>query len=116
MSPTIVLKDNRVVLVTGAPGGSRIISTVLQVVLNTLEHGMNIAEAVAAPRVHHQWLPDEVFAERGFSPDTMRLLHERGHSIRVGDTSGSASSVHVAPGMLTGASDPRQRGTLAKGH
>jgi gamma-glutamyltranspeptidase/glutathione hydrolase len=116
MSPTIVLRDGRVVLVTGSPGGSRIISTVLQVALNALEHGMNIAEAVAAPRIHHQWLPDEVFAEPGFSPDTLRLLRELGHTVRVGDASGSANSILVTPEMLTGAADPRQRGTLAAGH
>jgi gamma-glutamyltranspeptidase/glutathione hydrolase len=116
MSPTIVLRDGRVVLVTGSPGGSRIISTVLQVALNALEHRMNIAEAVAAPRIHHQWLPDEVFAEPGFSPDTLRLLRELGHTVRVGDASGSANSILVTPEVLTGAADPRQRGTLAAGH
>jgi gamma-glutamyltranspeptidase/glutathione hydrolase len=117
MSPTIVLKDGRVFLVTGSPGGSRIITTVLQVVLNVIDHGMNIAEAVLAPRVHHQWLPDEVFAERGFSPDTLRLLRERGHSVRVGRTFGSANSITAAPdGGWAGATDPRQRGTLAAGY
>lgn len=116
MSPTIVLRDDKVVLVTGSPGGSRIISTVLQVILNALEHGMNIAEAVAAPRIHHQWLPDEAAAERGFSPDTLRLLRERGHELRVGNASGSANSILVTPDFLTGAADPRQRGTLAAGH
>jgi gamma-glutamyltranspeptidase/glutathione hydrolase len=117
MSPTIVLKDGRVFLVTGSPGGSRIITTVLQVILNVIDHGMNIAEAVLAPRVHHQWLPDEVFAERGFSPDTLRLLRERGHSVRVGRTSGSANSIMASPdGGWAGATDPRQRGTLAAGY
>src|SRR5204862_339860 len=72
MSPTIVLRDGRVFLVTGTPGGSRIITTVLQVLLNVIDHRMNIAEAVAAPRVHHQWLPDRVQAESGLSPDTIR--------------------------------------------
>ena len=66
MSPTIVLKDGKPVLVTGSPGGSRIISTVLQVIVNVLDYHMDVAAAVAAPRLHHQWLPDEVRIERGF--------------------------------------------------
>ena len=77
---------------------------------------MNIAEAVAAPRIHHQWLPDEVFAERGLSPDTLRLLEARGHKIVVGTTRGSANSIMVTPEGLAGAADPRQRGTLAAGY
>ena len=71
MSPTIVLKDGKPVLVTGSPGGSRIISTVLQVIVNVLDYGMDVAAAVAAPRLHHQWLPDEVRIEAGFSEDTL---------------------------------------------
>jgi gamma-glutamyltranspeptidase/glutathione hydrolase len=116
MSPTIVLKDGRVFLVTGSPGGSRIITTVLQVLLNVIDHHMNIAEAVLAPRIHHQWLPDVVAAERGFSPDTLRLLEARGDTVKVGDTSGSANSILVTPEGLTGAADTRQRGTLAAGY
>jgi gamma-glutamyltranspeptidase / glutathione hydrolase len=115
MSPTIVFRDGKVVLVTGTPGGSRIITTTLQVILNVIDHGMNIAEAVAAPRVHHQWLPDRVFAEKGLSPDTIRLLEGRGHKVTLTATSGSANSILVTPEGLTGASDPRQRGTLAEG-
>ena len=115
MAPTIVLRDGRVVLVTGTPGGSRIITTVLQVVLNTIDHQMNIAEAVAAPRIHHQWVPDEVTVERGLSPDTIRLLEARGHRIVTRATSGSANSILVTGEGLTGAADPRQRGTLAEG-
>ena len=68
MSPTIVLKDGKTFLVTGSPGGSRIITTVLQVIMNMVDHGMNIAEASAAPRMHDQWLPDELRVEEGFSP------------------------------------------------
>src|SRR5205807_4606144 len=116
MSPTIVCRDGRVMLVTGTPGGSRIITTVLQVILNVVDHQMNIAEAVAAPRIHHQWLPDQVDAERGLSPDTIRLLEARGHKIVVGRTFGSANSILVTPEGLTGAADPRQRGTLAEGY
>jgi gamma-glutamyltranspeptidase / glutathione hydrolase len=116
MAPVILLKDGKPFLVTGSPGGSRIITTVLQVILNVLDHGMNIAEAIAAPRIHHQWLPDAVAAERGFSPDTLRLLEARGHSVRVGNTSGSANSILVTPSAITGAADTRQRGGLAAGH
>jgi gamma-glutamyltranspeptidase/glutathione hydrolase len=116
MTPTFVFRDGRLVLVTGSPGGSRIISTVLQVLVNTLDFGLNIAEAVAAPRVHHQWRPDALLVERGLSPDTLANLRERGHRVVVGSTSGSANSIAVGPDGLSGASDTRQRGTLAAGH
>jgi gamma-glutamyltranspeptidase / glutathione hydrolase len=115
MTPTFVFKDGRLVLVTGSPGGSRIISTVLQVIVNTLDYGMNLAEAVAAPRIHHQWRPDSLLVETGLSPDTLKLLRERGHKVVVGSTSGSASSIQVTLEGLMGAADPRQRGTLAAG-
>jgi gamma-glutamyltranspeptidase/glutathione hydrolase len=116
MSPTIVFRNGRVFLVTGTPGGSRIITTVLQVILNVVDHQMNVAEAVAAPRIHHQWVPDIVFAERGLSPDTVRLLEARGHKIITMATSGSANSIMVTPEGLAGAADPRQRGTWAEGY
>ena len=116
MAPTIVSRDGRVVLITGTPGGSRIITTVLQVILNVVDHRMNIAEAVAAPRIHHQWAPDRVFAELGLSPDTVRLLEAKGHWVVTTATSGSANSILVKPEGLTGAADPRQRGTLAEGY
>src|SRR5215468_7808735 len=116
MTPTIVLKDGKPFLVTGTPGGSRIITTVMQVIVNVIDHRMNIAEAVAAPRLHHQWMPDRVFAESGFSPDTIRLLEAKGHSVITTGTSGSANSILVTPEGLTGAADPRQRGTLADGY
>ncbi len=116
MSPTILTRDGQVFLVTGSPGGSRIITTVLQVILNVIDHDMNIAEAVVAPRIHHQWLPDVVAAEHGLSPDTLRLLTARGHAVKIGNTSGSANSILKIPQGLTGASDTRQRGTLAAGY
>ena len=81
MAPTIVFKDGKLLLVTGSPGGSRIITTVLQVIVNVIDHGMSIADAVAAPRIHHQWLPDEVFVERGLPEVTMRALEARGHKV-----------------------------------
>ncbi|POR43778.1 gamma-glutamyltransferase [Methylobacterium sp. V23] len=115
MTPAFVFRDGRLVLVTGSPGGSRIISTVLQVIVNVLDFRMNLAEAVAAPRIHHQWQPDVLMAEEGLSPDTLALLRARGHTVRVGATSGSANSVQVGDGLLAGAADPRHRGTLAEG-
>lgn len=85
MTPTIVFKnlndEKKPVLVTGSPGGSTIITVVLQNILNYLEFGMNIAEATAAPRIHHQWLPDTLFVEPGISPDTLQILKKMGHRI-----------------------------------
>jgi gamma-glutamyltranspeptidase/glutathione hydrolase len=116
MSPTIVLKEGRPVLVTGSPGGSRIISTVLQVIVNVLDYDMNVAAAVAAPRLHHQWLPDEVRIERGFSDETLKALQAMGHRVvePMGQT--SANSIAVTPDGLLGAADPRTRGSAASGY
>lgn len=116
MTPTFVFSNGKLLMVTGSPGGSRIITTTLQVISNVIDHGMNIAEAVAAPRIHHQWQPETLAMETGFSPDTIRLLSAKGHKVLVGATSGSANSILVTPQGLTGAADPRQRGTLAQGH
>jgi gamma-glutamyltranspeptidase/glutathione hydrolase len=115
MSPTIVLKDDRLVLVTGSPGGSRIISTVLQVIVNVLDYQMDVAAAVAAPRLHHQWLPDEVRIERGFADDAIAGLKAKGHHViePLGQT--SANSIAVTPNGLLGAPDPRTRGAEAAG-
>ncbi|MCP4617932.1 MAG: gamma-glutamyltransferase [Bradyrhizobium sp.] len=115
MSPTIVLKDGKPVLVTGTPGGSRIISAVTQVIVNSIDYRMNIAAAVAAPRVHHQWLPDEVRAERGIPVEVLTELRDKGH--KVVDTLGqtSANSIFVGPNGPLGAPDPRTRGAWAAG-
>ena len=115
MSPTIVLKDGKPVLVTGSPGGSRIISTVLQVIVNVLDYKMDVAAAVAAPRLHHQWLPDVVRVERGFSEDALAALRAKGHDVidQLGQT--SANSIAVTPNGLLGAPDPRTRGAEAAG-
>ena len=115
MSPTIVLKDGKPVLVTGSPGGSRIISAVLQVIVNVLDYGMNIADAVAAPRLHHQWLPDDVRIESGFAEDTIAALKAKGHHViePLGQT--SANSIAVTPNGILGAPDPRTRGAEASG-
>src|SRR5258708_1655517 len=82
MSPTIVLKDGKPFIVTGSPRGRRIITAVLQVILNVIDRKLPIAEAVAAPRIHNQWMPDEVVVERGFSPELVRALQARGHNVR----------------------------------
>jgi gamma-glutamyltranspeptidase/glutathione hydrolase len=113
MSPTIVLKDDRPVLVTGSPGGSRIISTVLQVIVDVLDYHMDVAAAVAAPRLHHQWLPDEVRIEHGFADGTLAELRAMGHQLvePMGQT--SANSILVTPNGLLGAPDPRTRGAEA---
>jgi gamma-glutamyltranspeptidase / glutathione hydrolase len=117
MSPTIVAKDGKTWLVTGSPGGSRIITTVLQMVVNSIDYGMNVAEATNAPRFHHQWLPDQLRVEKGFSPDTLRLLENRGQHVKVEPAMGSTQSIMIGPdGMLYGASDPRSIDDLTAGY
>jgi gamma-glutamyltranspeptidase/glutathione hydrolase len=115
MSPTIVLKDGKPVLVTGSPGGSRIISTVLQVIVNVLDYRMDVAAAVAAPRLHHQWLPDEVRIESGFPDNVLFELKAMDHRIvePMGQT--SANSIAVTANGPLGAPDPRTRGAEAAG-
>ncbi len=116
MTPTMVFKDGSLELVTGSPGGSRIITTVLQIIMNVIDHGMNAAEASIAPRIHHQWFPDVLNAERGISRDTIDLLAKKGHSLRVRGSMGSTQTIHRVNGMLFGASDTRQRGGAAVGY
>ena len=109
MTPTIVLDDGKPWFATGSPGGSRIITSVLQMIVNMIDHEMNLAEATAAPRMHHQWMPDVLQLESGFSPDTVRLLRERGHEIQEAQYSmGSLQSVGYRDGVFRGASDPRR--------
>jgi gamma-glutamyltranspeptidase/glutathione hydrolase len=116
MTPTIVLKDGKPFLVTGSPGGSRIITVVLQVLLNVIDHRMTLAEAVHAPRIHHQWLPDEVMIEATVPAATVRALKARGHRVTVRPPLSSANSIMVTPDGLIGAADIRTRGALAAGH
>ena len=116
MSPTLVLEDGRPFLVTGSPGGSRIITTTLQVIMNVIDHDMNIAEASAAPRIHHQWLPDELRIEEGISPDTMRLLEEKGHVVALQPVMGRTQSIMITEDGLFGSSDPRRPGALTLGY
>lgn len=107
MTPTLVLKNDKPWLVTGSPGGARIITTVLQSILNTIDHGMNPAEAIVTPRVHHQWLPDELRVEEGLSPDTLKLLSERGHKISEKAPMGRIQIIQALDDGFYGYSDPR---------
>ena len=116
MTPTIVIKQGTPFLVTGSPGGSTIITSTLQVVLNVIDHGMNIAEATNAVRIHHQWLPDELRVEQGLSGDTVHLLTQKGHRVVVRQAMGSTQSIMRTSNDFSGASDPRRPGALTLGY
>ncbi|HAY96710.1 gamma-glutamyltransferase [Shewanella sp.] len=116
MSPTIVMKDGKPFLVTGSPGGSRIITTTLQIIMNVIDHGLNIAEASNAARVHHQWQPDELRVESSFNRDTISLLEAKGHKVKVQSAMGSTQSIMVTEQGIFGASDPRHSGSEAIGY
>jgi gamma-glutamyltranspeptidase / glutathione hydrolase len=122
MTPTLVFRaDGSHWFATGSPGGSRIITTVLQVLLNRLVHGLNLASAVAAPRIHSQLWPDQVLIEQGLSPDTIRLLEAMGHRLVKGPAMGSANSAESFEGASGrpegsyGTADPRRRDAAAVG-
>jgi gamma-glutamyltranspeptidase/glutathione hydrolase len=115
MTPTIVLRDGKLYLVAGSPGGPTIINTVLEVLVNVIDFGMNVADAVDAPRLHHQWKPDVLRLERGFSPDTVALLKARGHTIEFEGGQGEVAAIVAQDGWLEGSADPRTEGT-AKGY
>ncbi len=108
MTPAIVFKEGKPFLVTGSPGGSRIITTVLQMLVNVIDHGMNIADAASVPRMHHQWYPDILLLESGFSPDTIRELERRGHKVSITRAMGSLQSVSLREGTYRGWSDARR--------
>ena len=116
MTPTIVIRNGRPVLVTGSPGSSRIITAVLQVIINSIDLKLPIDEAVAAHRIHNQWLPDELSIERGMSADVIQGLEARGHKVIQDERRTSANSIAVTPQGIVGAADPRTRGSLAAGH
>lgn len=107
MSPTLVFKDNKPYIVTGSPGGSRIITTVTQIISNVIDHDMNIAEATHAPRIHDQWLPDEIRIEKALNIDTVKKLEDMGHKVSPKDTMGSTQSIMLTPTGIYGATDPR---------
>jgi gamma-glutamyltranspeptidase/glutathione hydrolase len=116
MTPTIVLKDGKPALITGSPGGSRIITAVLQIITNVIDFHMPIAEAVSAPRLHEQWQPDQVLVEPGFDPAVLAALKARGHNIVPTQPHTEAQSIAVTPQGYVGAADPRTRGALAAGY
>jgi len=108
MTPTIIFKNNEPYMVFGSPGGSRIITTVLQVALNVMDHDMNIAQAVHSPRIHHQWLPEVLMIESGFGPDTERLLTEKGYKLYPSTTMGSVQAIMKEGDYFYGSADPRR--------
>ncbi|MCP5113635.1 MAG: gamma-glutamyltransferase, partial [bacterium] len=113
MTPTIVTRSGKPYLILGAPGGGRIITGVFQVLVNVLDFDMNIEEAVSRPRFHHQWRPDKLYLEDGFSPDTIALLRARGHQIDSASTVGRVEAIRVEDGWLEGATDRRGAGKAA---
>ena len=114
MVPTIVLRGGKFYFTAGSPGGPTIINTVLEVLVNVLDFHMNIQQAVDWPRFHHQWLPDELRMERGFSPDTIALLESRSHKIKLVESQGEVAAILWDGAWLQGAADGRTEGT-AKG-
>jgi len=113
MTPAIVARDGRLYMVLGAPGGPRIITGVTQVLLNVIDYGMNIQDAVDAPRFHHQWKPDKLHLERGFSPDTIALLRARGHAIDAISNVALVEAILFDGQWLQGAFDGRGDGKAA---
>ena len=112
MTPTIVLKDGKLFLVLGSPGGPTIITTVANILIGVVDFSLDIQEAVNAPRFHHQWLPDEIFVEDRLSPDTMNVLRSKGHKLKVEHFWGDGECIMIDPktGERLGASDGRNNG------
>jgi gamma-glutamyltranspeptidase/glutathione hydrolase len=111
MTPTIVLRDGKPYLALGSPGGPTIINTVLEVMVNVMDFGMNLQDAVNWPRFHHQWMPDELRMEPGYSPDTVALLEKRGYTVKRVSEQGEVAAIRFVNGWLEGAPDPRTEGT-----
>ncbi len=116
MTPTIVFKDKELFLATGSKGGSRIITSVLQVILNVIDHKMSIEEATSAPRIHHQWLPDTLHVEKETGKYLEAGLREKGYDVKRSGPIGSTQSVARINGLFYGATDPRHPGGLAQGY
>ena len=108
MTPTLVFKDGKPYFATGSPGGSRIITTVLQVIMNIIDHDMNVAEATHAPRIHHQWYPEVLYIEKGIGLDTQNLLRAKNHTVKYRNAMGSSQTIMLRDGLLFGSSDPRR--------
>ena len=112
MTPTLVTREGSFVMALGSPGGPRIISTVVQALVNVVDFGLNAQEAVSRPRIHHQWLPDELRHESGLSPDTLALLQRMGHHLTLGAATGQCALVRRRPdGLLEGGIDLRRPGS-----
>jgi gamma-glutamyltranspeptidase/glutathione hydrolase len=116
MSPTIVLKDGKPWAVTGSPGGARIITTTLQTIVDLIDFDMNPAEAAAAPRIHHQWAPDELRVEKGISPDTLKLLTAKGHKVSEKPAMGRTQTIQIKADGFWGYSDPRNPDGMTAGY
>nr|MBA3915880.1 gamma-glutamyltransferase [Terriglobales bacterium] len=120
MTPTIVTRDGKLFMVLGSPGGARIITTVANVLMGVTDYGLDLQEAVNAPRFHQQWLPDVAYVEQWFSPDTVSLLRQMGYKIEFGSGTGQdwrgywsdaeCAGVDPVTGERLGASDPRNNG------
>jgi len=112
MTPTIVLKDGKLFLVLGSPGGPTIITTVANILIGVVDFSLDIAEAVNAPRFHHQWLPDGILVEDRLSPDTMNVLRSKGHKLKAEHFWGDGECIMLDPktGERLGASDGRNNG------
>jgi gamma-glutamyltranspeptidase/glutathione hydrolase len=113
MAPTIVLKEGKLFLVLGSPGGPRIISTVANILMGVVDYGLDIQQAVNAPRFHHQWEPDQIYIEKtGISPDTLKLLEARGHKVQMNGywSDGECIAIDLATGERLGAPDGRNGG------
>jgi gamma-glutamyltranspeptidase/glutathione hydrolase len=115
MTPAILLKDGKPFLITGSPGGSRIITTVLQIIVNVIDRGMDLAAAVAAPRIHDQWMPDQVYAEPDVPEAVIAALQAGGDKVIAQPPFTSANSIMITPQGFVGAADPRSRDALAVG-
>jgi gamma-glutamyltranspeptidase/glutathione hydrolase len=115
MSPTVLISGDGERIVIGGSGGPFIISSVVQVIINMVDFGMDPSAAVSAPRIHHQWQPDILFLDEGISPDTARALQARGHTIKVMPFFSAVQVVRGRPGEAEGASDPRKGGWPAPG-
>jgi gamma-glutamyltranspeptidase/glutathione hydrolase len=124
MTPTLVFKDGQLVLVTGSPGGPTIINTVLQIITNVIDHQMPVMQAVEAPRIHNQWMPDVMTYETfGLSPDSKRRLEALGHRLKVRDSyeggyqgDGETVAIDLKTGLRLGAADPRKGDAAAVGY
>jgi gamma-glutamyltranspeptidase/glutathione hydrolase len=118
MTPTILTHDGRFFMAVGAPGGPRITTAVLQVILNVIDFGMNVQDAIDAPRFHHQWLPDKLYLERGISPDTVALLKALGHDVddSPGVVVAQVEAILSDGGWLQGGLDGRREGKAAAGY